>query len=294
MTSGRDLLLMALLVAGTHDAGHSAVSASDLDAAGIRTSTVAQTVVSDTVHAFGNVVADGEPPEIRDARAESATAEARLALARQQTRRLAALASGKLAPRKEQETARAEEIAATAAAERARQVFAAFGSTPERRPLGTDETWVVAQVMEHEIARVRIGARIRFAPAAETGRFPGRVDAAPAYVDPVTHMAPVRLRVRDPRHTLRPGMTGAVRVFVEAPRRVATVPAAAVVYDGGHPLVFVAERSGRFAAQPVALGVTGHARVEIDAGVPVGATIVTTGAASLLSARRLRDETPDE
>ena len=106
-------------------------------------------------------------------------------------------------------------------------------------------------------------------------------------MDSATHLAPVLVRVGDPEHALRPGMTGAARIEVGAPRQAVVVPASAVVYDEARPVVFVEEGAGRFVTHPVRVGVARDGRVEIVTGVAAGARVATTGAASLLSATRL-------
>ena len=255
---------------------------------GVETAVAVVEPVRDVVRVFGAVAAEGEPPEVRDARAQLAEAEARQRLAAQQVQRLEALARGAVAPRKELEAARAEEVSAAVAADKARKVLATFGTDPGRAPLAADETWVIAHVPQLDLARIEARAETRFAADAFPGRiFSGLVDAAPPYVDPATRMAPVRVRVRDAEHLLRPGVTGAVAMEVGEPHPAVLVPQAAVVYDGAQPVVFVAEGDGRYTPHPVQLGVARDARVAITGGLEAGARVATTGAASLLSAARL-------
>src|SRR5262249_40762641 len=150
-----------------------------------------------------------------------------------------------------------------------------------------DEHWVIARIMEIDVGRVERGGDVRFAPDAYPGvTFAGRVDAPPSYVDPASHTAPVRLRVRDGEGRLRPGMTGAVELEVGTPREAVVVPASAVVYDDAQSLVFVAT-DGHYEARPVSVGLVREGWIEIAAGVSVGTPVVVTGAASLLSASRL-------
>jgi hypothetical protein len=289
------LLLVALATAcaGEHE-GSEKSAQRPAAVPGIETMVAGAEPVRDVVAAFGAVAAEGEPPEVRDARAQLAEAEARRLLAAQQVQRLDALARGAVAPRKELEAARAEESAAAAAADKARKVLAAFGGDPARTPLGPGETWVIAQLAQVDVARVEARAEASFTADAFRGRtFSGAVDAAPPYVDPSTRMAPVRVRVRDVEHVLRPGMTGTVAMEVGAPHPAVVVPLAAVVYDGAQPVVFVAEGDGRYTPHPVQLGVSRDARVAITGGLEAGARVATTGAASLLSAARLSPAAED-
>ncbi len=254
---------------------------------GLETTAASIETVSDSIQAFGAVAAEGESPEARDARTQLAEAEARQRLAAQQVSRLEALAQGAVAPRKELDAARAEQDSAAAAVARARQALAAFGSPAQRTPLAGGQAWVIAHVVQLDLARVTAGAAVGFVADALPDRsFDGHVDAAPAYVDPTTRTAPVRVRVSDPDATLRPGMTGTVTIVIGQPRRAVVVPVTAVVYDGSQTLVFV-EENGSYAPRPVRLGVAHDGRIEIVSGLDADTHVVTTGAASLLSESRL-------
>ncbi len=255
---------------------------------GVETVAAAVASVHDAVRAFGVVAAESEPPDVRDARAQLADAEAKHQLAEQQVRRLEELAQGAVAPRKELEAARADLASTAAAAERARHVLAAFGMNPASAPLGADEGWAIAQVVQSDITRVQARTPARLTCDAYPGRsFDGQVDAAPTYVDPTSRTAPVRVRVKDPEHLLRPGMTGGVTIEVGAAREAVMVPSSAVVRDGTQSLVFVEETDGKYVPRPIELGVSRDGQVEAASGVKSGERVVTTGAASLLSATQL-------
>ncbi len=258
---------------------------------GIETALVGAEPMRDLLRAFGAVAAEEEPPEVRDARTQLAQAEAKRALAMQQVRRLEELARGAVAPLKELEAARADAATAAAEAARAEKALAAFGGAAERGRLAPDETWVIAHLPQTDVPRVEAGGEATFVPdALPEAALAGRIDAAPAYVDPTTRTAPLRLRVRDPEHRLRPGMTGTVTLEVGAPHDAVVVPSAAVVYDDAQPVVFVDEGDGRYVLRAVRLGVVRDGRIEVVSGVQAGDRVVVTGAASLLSATRLQPE----
>ncbi|HZP43909.1 MAG TPA: efflux RND transporter periplasmic adaptor subunit [Candidatus Binatia bacterium] len=285
MTRAALLLAVALAACG---GGEREEPPREASVPGLETAAATTAAVHDVVHAFGAVTAEPVPPEVRDAEAQLADAEAKHRLAAEQLRRAEDLQRGAVAPRKELEAARADEASSAAAVARARAAVASFGTAAPRAPLGADEAWVMAQLVQQEIGRVDEHAAAKVVMDAFPGRtFAGEVDAVPAYVDPASRTAPVRLRVKDPEHVLRPGMTGAVAMEVGRVREAVLVPAAAVVRDGTTALVFVEEAPGRYVPHPVALGVARDAEVEVASGVPPGARVVTTGAASLLSAARL-------
>ena len=284
------LALLACLAAcdsGSGASEPSAAIAERVGVPGIETAVVAEEMVRDSVVAACVVAAEAEPPTLRDARTQLEEAQARERLAAQQLRRVEEL-SEVVAPRKELEAARAEQAAAVASAERARMALAAFGARARGTALAREETWASAQILQRDVARVEAAAPVRFRADAYPGRsFEGRVDAVPAFVDPAAGSGPARVRLRDPEHLLRPGMTGALAIDAGAPRGALVVPAASVVYDGAQPVVFAQDGGGRFAPRPVRLGVARDGRVEVTGELGAGAQVVTTGAASLLSALRL-------
>ena len=287
MRASRLILLAVALGAGCgHDTDHDGKAPAPA-VPGVETTVAASEPIRAVVRAFGQVAPSGDPNELRDARAQVVEAKARERVAADSLRRLQAL-SPSVAPRKDLETAQADATTAKVALERAEQALAGFGDDAGRAPLAADEAWAIAQVVQLDLPGIASGAEARFAADAIPGHtFAARVDGDASYVEPTTRTAPVRLRVKDPDGVLRPGMTGAVQIEVGAPRPVVVVPAAAVVYDAAQPVVFVAETDGRFTPHPVRLGVARAGRIEIASGVDAGTRVVTTGAASLLSATQL-------
>lgn len=291
MTARRSALLLAVLAIGCQGGDQERPERKpDTPRAmvpGVETVVAVADSVRDVVEGFGTVAAAGEPPEVRDARTQLAEAHARQRLAQQQVSRVEALAQGAVAPRKELDAARAEQASAEAAAARARQVLATFGTDAESSPLAADETWVIAQILQPDLGRVEARTAARFVPDAYPSRtFDGQVDAAPAYVDLATRTAPVRLRVHDKEHLLRPGMTGSIAIESGLPRMTVLVPQNAVIYDGAQAVVFVEDDGHHYAPHPVRLGVTRDGQVEIVSGLAAGTRVVVTGAASLLSEAR--------
>lgn len=255
---------------------------------GVETAVVVAEDVRPIVEGFAAVAAEVEAAAVRDARASVAEAEARLRLAQDQVTRLDQLVRGGIAPRKELEAARAEEATARAGATRARAILASFGGDVAGGGQAPRGPWIIAQLAQADALAVGPDAPARFrADALPAQEFQGRVDAAPTYVDAATRTAPVRLRVDDPGQVLLPGMTGSVAIESGEPRRAPVVPADAIVYDEGRPVVFVAGEAGRYTARPVEMGIRRGERIEIRAGLEPGTRIATTGAASLVSEARL-------
>jgi hypothetical protein len=251
---------------------------------GVRTAAAEEASVRDSISAFAVIAPEIDAPEVRDARAALSEAEARLRAATDQLHRVEALVP--IAPRKELEAARAETASATAARDRAKAAFAAFGDGGAGTALGTGEVWAIAYVMQEDIARCARGSEVGLVADAFAKRlFTGTIEGPPSYVDPISRLAPVPLRIADRDNFLRPGMTASASI--SAPRRTAVVvPRTAVVVDGRATVVFVERAPGDFEAQPVTPGAVIGNRVEIRDGLAKGARVAVTGASSLLSATR--------
>src|SRR5262249_44002962 len=91
---------------------------------------------------------------------------------------------------------------------------------------------------------------------------------------------------------LLPGMFGQAEFLLPAPRKVVTIPAAALIRDGAERYVLVEEGPGQYARQNVVVGRQAKGRVEVRAGQVVpGDRVVTLGGhelATLLGQNVLR------
>ena len=147
--------------------------------------------------------------------------------------------------------------------------------------------WVLADVYEQDIARVKPGASASFAASSLPGdRFIGKVTFVYPTVDPGTRTMKVRLEIGNPDIALRPGMFGDVRLDLPG-RRGLIVPRDAVIETGDHVYTLVARGGGRFEPREVhILGRAGdHVMVE---GLESGESVVTSAAFFIDSESRLR------
>lgn len=135
--------------------------------------------------------------------------------------------------------------------------------------------WVIADVYEQDIARVRVGepATVRI------DAFPGRqFEAKVAYLYPTlnaaTRTTPVRLELANPDGLLRPGMFAHVDLATAGATARLTVPGSAIVDSGSRQVVLIAEGEGRFRPQEVRLGLRGREEVEILDGLANGERVV--------------------
>ena len=148
--------------------------------------------------------------------------------------------------------------------------------------------WVLADVYEMDIGRVRPGDRATFTSDALPGReLSGRIEFIYPTVSSETRTLKVRLSLANPDGALRPGMYGRVRVAGRGGTALA-VPSEAVVNTGEHRYVFLAHADGHFEPRMVWTGVQDGDRLQILKGVAEGDTVVASASFLIDSESRLK------
>ncbi|MBI1906710.1 MAG: efflux RND transporter periplasmic adaptor subunit [Rhodocyclales bacterium] len=135
--------------------------------------------------------------------------------------------------------------------------------------------WVIADVYEKDLARVRVGeaAQVRL-EAFPDQAFEARVTYLYPTLNATTRTTPVRLELANRDGLLRPGMFAHVDVATAGSVVRLTVPKSAVLDTGERQVVLRVEGEGRFKPQPVKVGLRGRDHVEILEGLEDGAEIV--------------------
>ena len=138
--------------------------------------------------------------------------------------------------------------------------------------------WVIADVAEQDLGRVKIGspAKVNFrALPGETSS--GQVTFILHELDPITRTGHVRIEVKNPDHRIKHEMYAEVVIESgagEDPRL--TVPTSAVIDSGSRQVVLIDLGEGRFEPRPVKLGLRGDGVVEIQDGLKAGEKVVVT------------------
>jgi membrane fusion protein, heavy metal efflux system len=141
--------------------------------------------------------------------------------------------------------------------------------------------WVVAQVFEKDLARVRVGSGASVTSDAYPGRiFRGRVTYVDPQLDAATRTAQVRVELGNPAQALKLGMYVNVGfgALGTAEATAPTVPAASVQTIGGRTVVFVAATGeGAYVMRPVRLSAEAAGRYPVLEGLAAGERVVTEG-----------------
>jgi RND family efflux transporter MFP subunit len=147
--------------------------------------------------------------------------------------------------------------------------------------------WVIGQVYEKDLARIKVGSGASITSEAYPGRvFRGQVSYVDPTLDPATRTAQVRIELANPGQTLKIGMyvNVALATLGGAESTIAVVPANAVQNINNQQVVFVALNEGSvFALRPVRLGPEANGRYPVLEGVSIGDRIVIEGSFLLRS-----------
>lgn len=148
--------------------------------------------------------------------------------------------------------------------------------------------WVVANLYERDLSRVRVGSPASITSAAASGRgWSGRV----SYIDPQlaqdTRTAKVRIEVSNPGRVLRLGMYTDVMLAASAPVSALLIPRTAIQTMGSQTVVYIADQqqAGRYLERSIALGSSSGDSVEVTNGLAEGDHVVVAGSFALRSER---------
>jgi Cu(I)/Ag(I) efflux system membrane fusion protein len=148
--------------------------------------------------------------------------------------------------------------------------------------------WVLVDVYESEISRVKVGQRAAFEPKSSPGRkFAGRVQFIYPALNTGSRTLQARVELANPSLELRPGMFGDVALELGGAQAV-VIPSDALIDTGEHQYVFVDRGGGRFEPRPVKAGWSGDGRTAVLEGLAEGERVVTTANFLLDSESRLR------
>jgi cobalt-zinc-cadmium efflux system membrane fusion protein len=143
--------------------------------------------------------------------------------------------------------------------------------------------WMLANVVESDIALYRVGQPVAVKVSAYPGRvFQGQVSKIYATVDPTTHRATIRSDIRDPGNELRPGMLANFVIGLQKPVEAVAISANGVVRESdGTMTAWVTTDRHRFTQTLIKTGLRADGRVQILDGLRPGELVVSDGAVFL-------------
>jgi RND family efflux transporter MFP subunit len=167
---------------------------------------------------------------------------------------------------------------------------------------------MIANVVEKDVKKLNVGMPAQVEVDAFPGeKFTGKVSRIAPVFDPQTRTAEMEIEIPNAGYRLKPGMYSRVDLTTDSRQNALTVPINAVVQFEGKTGVFIAAGSsganqasnppaqgGRQGQQgmtakfqPVQTGIRDGEQVEVMAGIPDGARVITTGATALRDGDRI-------
>ncbi len=145
--------------------------------------------------------------------------------------------------------------------------------------MNLDHVWVLANVFEHDLAALAVGAAAQIKVEAWPEQtFEGVVSYLSDTVDPATRTVQARIDVPNPEHRLKPGMFAHAEIRTSGGGREVLAALASAIYEvNGAKAVFVQTAPHVFTVRPVVLGSAGHEEVEVLSGLQSGDQVVTHG-----------------
>lgn len=137
--------------------------------------------------------------------------------------------------------------------------------------------WLVAQVYEFELGRLRVGQPVTATVSALPGlELKGRVVFIEPTLERETRTARVRIVLPNPRGDLKPGMFADARLAVALGPSL-SVPKSAVIDTGTRQVVYVETGAGTFTPREVKLGAGAADRRVVLDGLREGEKVVAAG-----------------
>jgi len=138
--------------------------------------------------------------------------------------------------------------------------------------------WLLADVFEQDLGRVRVGQAVTIKIEAYPEReYRGKVVFVYPTVAVETRTAKIRVEVANSGGLLKPSMYANLEVLTgDARTRVVSVPDSAVLDTGTRRLVIVERGEGLFEPREVRLGARGEGYVEVREGVKEGERVVVS------------------
>jgi cobalt-zinc-cadmium efflux system membrane fusion protein len=141
------------------------------------------------------------------------------------------------------------------------------------------QLWVLADVHEQDLARVKPGASASLRALAYPGLpLHGTVASVSDALSTDTHTAKARILVANPGGCLKPEMYMTIALELPNARVLPAVPAGAVILAGKQRVVYVATGRETYRRRPVEVGAEADGWIALSKGLHAGESVVAKGA----------------
>lgn len=144
-----------------------------------------------------------------------------------------------------------------------------------------NKVWLVGNLYEQDIAKVRLGQEVRVTLDSLPNReFPGKVSYVGSILDPQTRTLEVRIDADNPDLSLKPNMFA--RIIIQSGKRLTmAVPNSSLQRNGDFSFIYVPVTPHHYEERRVKTGKEGNSFTEILEGAQLGEKVVTQGTLAL-------------
>jgi len=136
--------------------------------------------------------------------------------------------------------------------------------------------WVLADIYENDLHRIRVGQKAEVTTAAYPDeRFMATISRISDVVDPTTRTVKVRFLVSNPAARLKPEMFASVKIFLGEAGTALTLPASAVFTENGKNYVYVQTGTTEFTRRTVEVSPDPSGRLRVTSGLKAGERVVS-------------------
>lgn len=139
-----------------------------------------------------------------------------------------------------------------------------------------DEVWVMANVFESDISKIRMGYDANVSVIAYKDKvFQGKVDRIFSLLDPQSRVMKVRIRIPNTGYLLKPEMFAQINIqYTEGSRQLPAIPAQAVIFDRNRHYVMVYTDKCHIETREVNLYKTIGNTTYIQSGLAAGEQVI--------------------
>ncbi|MEO8734750.1 MAG: efflux RND transporter periplasmic adaptor subunit, partial [Flavobacteriales bacterium] len=139
-----------------------------------------------------------------------------------------------------------------------------------------DEVWVLADVYESDISRVKEGMPADITTLSYPGKvYHGKVDKIYNLLDPETRTERIRIRLPNPDISLKPEMIANVKLRFQEDHSLPSISSAAIIEDDGHQYVMVFKDRFNLKTREITTDHSNGGTTWVSAGLKPGETVVS-------------------
>ncbi len=139
-----------------------------------------------------------------------------------------------------------------------------------------DEVWVMANIFETDISRVKLGYEAEITTIAYPDRkFHGKIDKLGDMLDPLNKALKVRIRLQNDNRLLKPEMFTNITIKNTEGTKALVVPASAIIFDYGKNYVIIYRDKCDVEVREVSILKTLGDKTYLTSGVKTGEQVVT-------------------